>query len=110
VFKTRVGLSNCSESFEIRPFRSDPTGKWGIGAVSRCGPEFETRSLGRTQRVTSPWYLLAYFNDEPDVQQQIAAAMQRIVAAIETQAQLCDLSDVGAAEAWTSEWRQVAWT
>jgi hypothetical protein len=108
-FKTRVGLSNVSESFELRPFRSDASGKWGLGAVSRCGPEIETRSFGRSHRITSPWYLLAYFNDGSDVQQEIAAAMRRIVAAVEAQAQLCDLSDVGAAEAWPSEWHQVAW-
>jgi hypothetical protein len=108
-FKTRVGLSNCSESFEIRPFRTEKTGKWGIAAVSRCGPDFETRSFGRTHRVTSPWYQLAYFKDGPDVQQEIAAAMTYIVEAIEAKAVVCDLSGVGSADAWDKQWPQVAW-
>jgi len=109
-FKTRVGLSNVSESFEIRSFQTATTGKWGIGAVSRYGPDIETRSFGRTHRLTSPWYQLAYFHDGPDVQQEIAAAMERIVDSIEAKALLCDLSRVGAAEAWDKQWTQIAWT
>jgi hypothetical protein len=107
-FKTRVGLVAIDAPVEFRIWRHE-SGHWGLIAQLRSGPEAKGRSLFGKINMSGPWFHLAQFRDHSAVQQEIGQALERIVAAAQAAAPLCDLSDVGHPEAWVNDWNQVAW-
>ena len=109
IFKTRVGLCSCSESFEIRTYQYK-LGDWWIFAQVREG-EAAGRSLFRKARSGGSWYwyYLAAFINHANVEAEVGKTMQLITESIESAAPICDLSQVGSADAWGQKWKQVRW-
>ncbi len=110
-FKTRVGLVSIKNPTEILAIKYAKTNTWSVYARLKMGPEITANNfLGvRKGSVTNPSSHLAFFSDEPNVKESIAACMAQIEAAIRTKAEFCDLSQSGDAQAWTKAWQQIQW-
>jgi hypothetical protein len=107
--KTRVGLCALRNDFEIRAYKWDTTRTWGLVAQVRNGPDTEGRGIFRKFSMSGPWLHLAYFRDHADVEVEIGKAMQVIVDAVKSNTAICDLSQMGTADAWTPAWKQIRW-
>ena len=107
--KTRVGITRLAKPFEIRASKSPKSGNWAISAVIRGMPDIVSRGLLTSHKITSPWFHLAWFRDRDGVQQEIAQALETILTAVRANADVCDLSKVGQAEAWDPAWRLIDW-
>ena len=116
LFKTRVGLCVLDENVEIRifpPFSSMSVKVWCILAQYRGGPEMESKSfLGKSVKFDGVWFYLAAFLDHESVELEIGKAMQSIADAYSSSASICDLTQIGSAEAWqqhNKKWAVVRW-
>ncbi len=113
LFKTRVGLCVLSENIEIHAFRPKDAKTWSIAAQRRSESEMEGKTLfGRKVKFSGPWFYLAAFKNHTGVEQEIGKTMQLIVDAFANSAPICDLSQVGSAEAWHEKskfWEVVNW-
>ena len=108
-FKTRIGLVSLPKCIEIKAWQSAKTGNWNVGAHLKNGLDVEVRSLFRRQKLSTPWFWLACFRDSPSVQGDIARVFAAIEASVTGKQMICDLSQVGQADAWDKVYHPIAW-
>lgn len=68
--------------------------------------------LGKAIRFGGTWFTLAIFQNRKDIDIEIGEAMQTIARAYDVSASICDLSNIGSAEAWrenSENWSIIRW-
>ena len=110
-FKTRVGLISIQEPTEILIGKSTDSGpqRWWIYARLKAQQEGNAKGILGQATFTNPISYLAMFMGGDSCQQAISGCMAQIEASIQAGAKVCDLSEVGDAQAWSQNWRQVQW-
>ena len=109
-FKTRVGFINVSGPAKILVTKYAKFNSWVIYASLAIEPQMTLKAfLGIKGSARFPALTLACFSDGPDARKSISQWMARIETALLTNAQLCDLSQAGEAQAWDNKWAQIQW-
>jgi len=111
-FRTRVGLVGVEEPVEIviEQFTRENTKYWAILARGKCQQEVTLKGVLGRGTFSNPVSYLAQFLDNPDAKQSIGSCMRLIASSVENEKKVCDLSQVGDAQAWSRQWNQVDWS
>lgn len=106
--KTRIGICMLHNDVEIRTFRYKGSGSWWLAAQKKA-EEIEGKTFFRQFRLGGSWYYLAAFPHHSGVEAEIGKAMHLIAEAVKGATPICDLSQVGSADAWGSNYAQIQW-
>jgi hypothetical protein len=109
LFKTRVGLCVVDRSFEIVVHQADISEIWTVYAHLRQGGEFEGKSFFKKFNFGGTWVSLIAFNNHAGIEAEVGKAMQFIAEAMTSSLPICDLSQLGSADAWGKKRKQIQW-
>ncbi len=113
-FKTRVGLVSLKEEFSVRVARYPDVKHPYYSIFARPSGDTEVSYKGIFGKFTAPgiWIHLAHFSFCDKADSSIAECLGLIESAIAGDAKICDLSEIGDAEAWSNaskDWVLVKW-
>jgi uncharacterized membrane protein len=108
-FKTRIGICCLTDSAEILVNKNQKRDIWFIYARRRAFAPLTSMFWFGKNSERPAVLVLAQFIDSPTASAAIAKCMEQIETAIRTKAELCDLSQLGDAQAWGSGWTQIQW-